>query len=225
MEFFLEFVKTNITDSMVIGILAVLSQALLTYWLARRMETNKTENSKTLESFKTELQQVTQKMNVQFSALHTKRVEVITKMYEYFTDVGDVSAAFIDAVNDRMSKDTPDFSMEKPQNASSYPFLDYLENLTDDERLKLKLMHGACEEIIKYYRTNRIWFSVDTAQSLSMFCQNIRTLATTYNILSDNKVSAANKDKVGTLIKETLSKLNDVEGVIENEFRALVGVV
>lgn len=161
--------------------------------------------TKQTETFKSELQRLTNRHQITFSKLHEERAETIKDLYTKLVELESSTRGLVDFGH------LYDKEMEK-------------------ERSKEVVEKSS--ELYQYCNVNRIYFSEDICKSLDKIHENFGTIIVTYDtyytfrreILSEEDIvfEEERKAEMRKCIKEEIPVLKNS---IEYEFRKLLGVI
>jgi hypothetical protein len=214
-----------------IGVAAVawFARSLISQWLARDIERFKatvvSQNTRSLEELRAQLQLEAQRQQIQFGSLHTRRGDLIAELYSRLFDLhGSIQRLLFQyrfrEIREEIDRKDPGRRPEPWVIRPGY------EALNEDEQKDVDELSRQALDFHQFYGRHRIYFS-QTA------CDLIDRFATLSSFLGMNYHNVAIKDKDGNLwvnpeVKRVwdgaVATIPQLLALLEREFRDLLGV-
>lgn len=185
----------------------------------RKLQNQKVEYDKQLESLKSKLHLETQKQVIEYTSLHDKQAQIIADFYAQLAGLYICIERLMSQYQLRVMKE----KIEK-----NHPYIPRSKQigLTVEEQQAIDAVHACNKDLFEFYRKNRIYFSLAICNLTDRFCGLASYLAMEYlgvtykdeagNLYVDSKVKEV-WDKAIEIIPQLLTQL-------EIEFRDILGV-
>jgi hypothetical protein len=216
--------------AILVSALAWLSRSLLTSLLSKDIERFKSDlqvsSQKSVEAFKSSLQLEAQRHAVEYSALHSKRAELIAELYSQIVGLnrGIMGLSRELGAREYRAEEYAKTSAAKPEPWILRPGI---HTLSETEEAKATALHQASREFLQFYSGRKIYFSQEVCEMIDSFV----TLAGYMGVMYQN---VALKDDDGQLFVNPMvlqvwenagEKIPHLQASLEKEFRALLGVM
>jgi hypothetical protein len=202
------------------GIGGAIASCIGNWFVNKKLQAQKHEHDKQLESLKSNLQLETQKQVIEYTSLHDKQAQIIADFYARLSDLYGCIQRLMGAyrmreIKEQIEKENPDLPAPPKQIA-----------LTAEEQKAIDAEHTCNKELFEFYRRNKIYLSLVVCELTDRFYGLASYLAMEYH-------SVTFKDRDGKLyvnseVKEVWDKA--IETIpklliqLEKEFRGILGV-
>jgi hypothetical protein len=212
----LEALKLIVTGGIGAAIIGIIGKVVVD----RKLQKQKAEYDKQLESLKSKLHLETQKQVIEYTSLHDKQAQIIADFYAQLAGLYICIERLMSQYRTRETKEQ--IEKELPDLASPPKQI----GLTAKEQEAVDAVHACNKNLFEFYRKNRIYFSLVICNLTDRFCGLASYLAIEYP-------SVTYKDEAGNLyvnskVKEVWDKaietIPQLLTQLEIEFRDILGV-
>lgn len=239
----LEVLETVGTSAVLVSSLCFLAKGLMNSLLSKDLEKFKSElsvknaetiekikaelsakNAEALEPFKAELQQATQKISVQFSSLHSKRLEVMAEVYEHIVTLSVLCLGLsFELVNRDHRKKA--YATGEALKSEAQDIKEGIHTLIENEKSQLNELNNNCKKLLGFFLPKEIYFSNDLSFKIHQLATKAALLHTEYAKIAFE--DATNSESHQDFYKnwgELSAGIMDLKEKIGAEFRELLGV-
>lgn len=211
----LEALKLIVTGGIGAAIIGIIGKVVVD----RKLQKQKAEYDKQLESLKSKLHLETQKQVIEYTSLHDKQAQIIADFYARLSDLYSSIQSLMGQyrmreIKEQIEKENPDLPQPPKQ-----------IGLTAKEQQEIDAVHACNKELFEFYRRNKIYLSLVVCELTDRFCGLASYLAMEYlsvTFKKDGKLIVAPVVKeVWDKAIETIPKLLTQ---LEIEFRDILGV-
>lgn len=215
--------------AILVAALAWLSKTLLTAFLSKDLERFKSDlqasSQISVESFKASLQLEAQRHAVTYSALHSKRAELVAELYSRIVELYRGVLELSKELGAREAR-ADEYSKSGAQESEPWELLPGIHTLSQSEESKATSLHSAYRDFVQFYTEKKIYFSPEVCNLIDSFA----TLAGYMGVMYQN-VALRDEDNqpfVNPIVLSAWEKSGDkipaLLAAVENEFRGLLGV-
>jgi hypothetical protein len=185
----------------------------------RKLQAQKHEHDKQIESLKSKLQLEAQKKVIEYTSLHDKQAQIIADFYAKLSDLYRCIQGLVGEYSMRELRETIEKHLPCiPQSGWT--------DLTDEEKKNIDEARACNEKLFEFYRRNKIYLSLVVCELTDRFC----TLAS-YMAMNYHNVTFKDEDGklvVASVVKEVWDKaIETIPNLLiqlEKEFRGILGV-
>ncbi len=218
-----QLISTGIVEALRLIVSGGIGAAIIGFigklFVDRKLQNQKAEYDKQLESLKSKLHLETQKQVIEYTSLHDKQAQIIADFYAqlaglYICIERLMSKYQMRVMKEEIEKDHPDILRSKQI------------DLTVQEQQAIDAVHTCNKDLFEFYRKNRIYLSLAICELTDRFCGLASYLAMEYE-------NVTYKDEAGKLfvhpkVKEVWDKAIVTIPILltqlEKEFRDMLGV-
>ena len=215
--------------AILVAALAWLAKSLLSAFLSKDLERFKSDLQATsqmsIESYTANLQLESQRHQIEYTALHSKRAECVADLYSRVVDLYEQVLGLSRELGAREYR-AESYKQFKAPDAEPWEIEPGIHTLSPQEEAKSKRLHQSYKEFMCFYRQKRIYFSPDVCNLIDSFA----TLAGYMGVMYQNVALRDDDDQpyVNPVVLQSWEKSGEkIPGILsalELEFRTLLGV-
>ena len=215
--------------AILVAALAWLSKSLLSTLLSKDLENFKTDlqgtSQRSIESYKATLQLESQRHQIEYSALHSKRAELVAELYSRVVDLHEQVIGLSRELGAREHR-AESYKQHKVPDAMPWDIEPGIHTLSSEEEEKSKRLHQSYKDFMSFYRQRRIYFSEEICHIIDSFV----TLAGYMGVMYQNVALRDDEDQpyvnpaVLQAWEKSGEKIPGLLSALEVEFRSLLGV-
>lgn len=185
----------------------------------RKLQIQKAEYDKQLESLKSKLQLETQKKVIEYTSLHDKQAQIIADFYAQLSGLyGSIEHLM---ARYRMREIKEDIEKEHPYIPRSKQI-----GLTAEEQQAVDAVEACNKDLFEFYRKNKIYLSLAVCDLTDRFCTLASYLAMNYHNVTfkDENGNLYVNPKVKEVWDKAIETIPKLLTQLEIEFRDILGV-
>jgi hypothetical protein len=219
---------TVLSTTVIVGAVAWLARALISQWLARDIERFKgtlaTENTRSVEELRVNLQLEAQRQQIVFGSLHSRRAEVIAELYGKLDELDRAVHAVVGQQWFRAIREDSDRLSLSPK--EPYELRAGYEVLSREEQDDVEDLSRVASDFSQFYGRLKIYFTPEACDLLNRFGVLSSFLASNYHniALKDREGKPYVNPRVKEVWDGAVGTIPKLKVLLEEEFRSLLGV-
>jgi len=221
-------ITTVVTSTTVIAAVAWLARALISQRLTRDIERFKaalaTENTRSIEELRVNLQLEAQRQQIVFGSLHARRAEVIVELYGKLDELDRAVHSVVGQQWFREIREDSDRLSLSPK--EPYELRAGYEVLSREEQDDVEDLSRVASDFSQFYGRLKIYFTPEACDLMNRFGLLSSFLASNYHniALKDREGKPYVNPKVKQVWDAAVGTIPQLKVLLEKEFRSLLGV-